>query len=83
MKNILTNQKTLESLRKMQALLHDAALPNQKELDRIYRYKTTLERQFSAKLSQLIQLQDIKERKAQLKALTDWLVEVKFDTGIH
>jgi hypothetical protein len=43
--------------------------PNQKELDRLYRYKTTLDRQYSAKLSQLIQLQEIKRNKHKAKVV--------------
>jgi len=69
LERIETNQQILESLRKIKKLMHDAALPEQKDLDRIYRYKTTLERQLSGKLSQLIQLQDIKARKTHMKAL--------------
>ena len=43
-----------------------AQLPDQSSLDRLYRYRTTLEKQFSSKLSQLIQLQEIRERKARI-----------------
>lgn len=50
-------------------LHRDAALPPQGEMDRIYRYKNNLEKQFSTKLSQLIQLQEIKAKKARIKAI--------------
>ena len=56
-------QALLESVKEKLSIYADALVPNQKELDRLYRYKTTLERQQSAKLSQLIQLQEIKLRK--------------------
>lgn len=46
--------------------VENAVLPDQASLDRLYRYRTTLEKQFSSKLSQLIQLQDMRERKARI-----------------
>jgi len=61
----------LESVKEKLTIYADALVPNQKELDRLYRYKTTLERQQSAKLSQLIQLQEIKLRKNSMKAINE------------
>ena len=43
-----------------------AQLPDQSSLDRLYRYRTALEKQFSNKLDQLIQLQEMRERKARI-----------------
>ena len=43
-----------------------AALPDQSNMDRLYRYRTALEKQFSNKLGQLIQLQEMRERKARI-----------------
>ena len=64
-------QALLESVKEKLTIYADALVPNQKELDRLYRYKTTLERQQSAKLSQLIQLQEIKLRKNGMKAVNE------------
>ena len=64
-------QALLESVKEKLSIYADALVPNQKELDRLYRYKTTLERQQSAKLSQLIQLQEIKLRKNSMKAINE------------
>lgn len=50
-------------------VMKNAAMPEQKELDRLYRYRTTLEKNFSTKLSQLVQLQEIKAKKARIKAI--------------
>ena len=47
-------------------VLVNAALPPKSEFDRLYRYQTSLENQFTKKLSQLIQLQDMRERKARI-----------------
>lgn len=59
-------QKLLETALAQKDSLINAALPAPGELDRLYRYRTTLEKQFSNKLSQLIQLQDMRERKARI-----------------
>jgi len=64
-------QALVESVKEKLTIYADALVPNQKELDRLYRYKTTLERQQSAKLSQLIQLQEIKLRKNGMKAVNE------------
>jgi hypothetical protein len=56
-------QKLLEAALAQKDSLINAALPSPGELDRIYRYRTTLENQFTKKLSQLLQLQDMRERK--------------------
>jgi hypothetical protein len=47
--------------------LVDAAIPAHGELDRLYRYRTTLEKQFTSKVSQLIQLQDMRAKKERLR----------------
>ena len=65
----IEKQKLLETIKDKLNIYADAVLPNQKELDRLYRYKTTLERQYSAKLSQLIQLQEIKLNKHKAKVV--------------
>ena len=70
-KKLEEKQALLESVKEKLAIYADALVPNQKELDRLYRYKTTLERQQSAKLSQLIQLQEIKIRKNSMKAINE------------
>ena len=59
-------QKLLETALAQKDSLINAALPAPGELDRLYRYRTTLEKQFSNKLSQLIQLQEMRERKARI-----------------
>jgi hypothetical protein len=59
-------QKLLETALTQKDAMINAALPAPGELDRIYRYRTTLEKQFSNKLSQLIQLQELRERKARI-----------------
>jgi hypothetical protein len=64
-------QALLESVKEKLSIYADALVPNQKELDQLYRYKTTLERRQSAKLSQLIQLQEIKLRKNGMKAVNE------------
>jgi hypothetical protein len=64
-------QALLESVKEKLTIYADALVPYQNELDRLYRYKTTLERQQSAKLSQLIQLQEIKLRKNSMKAINE------------
>lgn len=46
----------------------DEVLINAALLDRLYRYQTTLERQFTNKLSQLIKLQEMQERKDRQKS---------------
>jgi len=68
---LVEKQALLESVKEKLTFYADALIPNQKELDRLYRYKTTLERQQSAKLSQLIQLQEIKLRKNSMKAINE------------
>jgi len=70
-KKLAEKQAILESVKEKLTIYADALVPNQKELDRLYRYKTTLERQQSAKLSQLIQLQEIKLRKNNMKAINE------------
>ena len=70
-KKLEEKQALLESVKEKLTIYADALVPNQKELDRLYRYKTTLERQQSAKLSQLIQLQEIKIRKNSMKAINE------------
>ena len=65
----IEKQKLLKTIKDKLNIYADAVLPNQKELDRLYRYKTTLERQYSAKLSQLIQLQEIKLNKHEAKVV--------------
>jgi len=70
-KKLVEKQALLESVKEKLTIYADALVPNQKELDRLYRYKTTLERQQSAKLSQLIQLQEIKLRKNSMKAINE------------
>jgi len=70
-KKLAEKQALLESVKEKLTIYADALVPNQKELDRLYRYKTTLERQQSAKLSQLIQLQEIKLRKNNMKAINE------------
>ena len=70
-KKLADKQALLESVKEKLTIYADALIPNQKELDRLYRYKTTLERQQSAKLSQLIQLQEIKLRKNSMKAINE------------
>jgi len=70
-KKLAEKQTLLESVKEKLTIYADALVPNQKELDRLYRYKTTLERQQSAKLSQLIQLQEIKLRKNSMKAINE------------
>ena len=64
-------QALIESGKEKLTIYADALAPNQKELDRLYRYKSTLERQQSVKLSQLIQLQEIKFRKNSMKAINE------------
>ena len=59
----ITKQKLLDKALSQKNALVNAALPAAGELDRLYRYRTTLEKQFSNKLSQLIQLQEIRERR--------------------
>jgi hypothetical protein len=59
----ITKQKLLDKALSQKNALINAALPAPGELDRLYRYRTTLEKQFSNKLSQLIQLQEIRERR--------------------
>ena len=59
----ITKQKLLDRALAQKGALSNAALPSLGELDRLYRYRTTLEKQFSNKLSQLIQLQEMRERK--------------------
>lgn len=59
----LKMQKLLDRALAQKESLVNAALPAPGELDRLYRYRTTLEKQFSSKLSQLIQLQEMRERK--------------------
>lgn len=59
----ITKQKLLERALAQKESLVNAALPAPGELDRLYRYRTTLEKQFANKLSQLIQLQEMRERK--------------------
>ena len=49
-----TKQTTLSRIRKIHKMMTDASLPSQQEIDRLYRYRTTLEKQFTSKLSQLI-----------------------------
>ena len=61
-------QKLLQAALDQKEFLISAALPVQGELDRLYRYRTTLEKQFSNKLSQLIQLQEMRERKERQKS---------------
>ena len=62
-------QSLLETLRLQVEVMKNVAMPDQAELDRIYKYRTILERQFSSKLGQLIQLQEIKAKKAHIKAI--------------
>lgn len=62
-------QLLLDKLKLQVEVMKNAALPEQAELDRIYKYRTTLERQFSSKLGQLIQLQEIKAKKARMKSI--------------
>lgn len=59
----ITRQKLLDRALAQKDSLINAALPAPGELDRLYRYRTTLEKQFANKLSQLIQLQEMRERK--------------------
>ena len=59
-------QKLLDAALKQKESLINAALPDPGELDRIYRYRTSLEKQFSNKLSQIIQLQQMRERRAKI-----------------
>ena len=68
-KKLADKQALLESVKEKLTIYTDALVPNQKELDRLYHYKTTLERQQSAKLSRLIQLQEFKLRKNSMKAI--------------
>ncbi|NRP58443.1 hypothetical protein [Marinobacterium sp. xm-d-564] len=63
----ITKQKLLDRALAQKRALVDAALPAPGEIDRLYRYRTTLEKQFSNKLSQLIQLQEMRERKERQK----------------
>jgi hypothetical protein len=42
-------------------------LPDQSSLDRLYRYRNSLEKHFSAKLSQLIQLQEMRIKKERFR----------------
>jgi hypothetical protein len=65
-------QTALTRIRKIYKMMTDASMPSQQELDRLYRYRTTLEKQFTSKLSQLIQLQEMrvkKERSRQIATL--------------
>jgi hypothetical protein len=67
-----SKQTTLTRIRKIHKMMSDASMPSQQELDRLYRYRTTLEKQFTSKLSQLIQLQEMrikKERTRQVATL--------------
>ena len=47
-------------------ILVNAALPPKSEFDRLYRYQTSLENQFTKKLSQLIQLQEMRAKKERI-----------------
>jgi hypothetical protein len=44
----------------------DAIMPPKSELDRLYRYRTALENQFTKKLSQLIQLQEMRAKRDRI-----------------
>ena len=59
-------QKLLETALSKKDSLINAALPAPGELDRLYRYRTTLEKQFSNKLSQLIQLQEMRTKRDRI-----------------
>lgn len=59
-------QRLLETALAQKDSLINAALPAPSELDRLYRYRTTLEKQFSNKLSQLIQLQEMRAKSKRL-----------------
>ncbi|GEM_PF-3026851 len=60
-------QTALTRIRKIYKMMTDASMPSQQELDRLYRYRTTLEKQFTSKLSQLIQLQEMRSKKERLR----------------
>lgn len=62
-----TKQTALTRIRKIHKMMSDASMPSQQELDRLYRYRTTLEKQFTSKLSQLIQLQEMRAKKERLR----------------
>ena len=62
-----SKQTTLTRIRKIHKMMSDASMPSQQELDRLYRYRTTLEKQFTSKLSQLIQLQEMRVKKERTR----------------
>lgn len=63
---IVKKERLLQAALNQKEALVDAAMPAQGELDRLYRYRTTLEKQFTSKLSQIIQLQEIRAKKERL-----------------
>jgi hypothetical protein len=64
---IIKKDRLLQAALNQKEALVDAAMPAQGELDRLYRYRTTLEKQFTSKLSQIIQLQEIRAKKERLR----------------
>jgi uncharacterized protein YecA (UPF0149 family) len=64
---IIKKERLLQAALNQKEALVDAAMPAQGELDRLYRYRTTLEKQFTSKLSQIIQLQEMRAKKERLR----------------